>query len=197
MSAVVVAVHYQNDVVHPEGKIRAGLSDAGRAALVRNASRLLRGARARDLPVVSVRIAFRPGHRGVVQSSPMFAAAVKSGALVDGTWGAEVHPRLGPRRGELVVTHSRINAFHGSDLELALSSLGARRLVIAGVATHSAVEHTARHAADIGYEVVVVADACASADPELHAASLRNLELHVARVTSVDEALAGLGGARG
>jgi nicotinamidase-related amidase len=47
----------------------------------------------------------------------------------------------------------------------------------------------------MGYEVTVAADACASADQELHAASLRTLALHVARVARVDEILAGLGAA--
>jgi biuret amidohydrolase len=191
---VLVALHFQNDVLHSEGKIRAGLGrdEESREALVRQARKLMNGARARVVPVVSVRIVFRPGHRGVIQNSPMFRAAVKTGALVEGSWGADFYPRLKPRRGEFVVTHSRINAFFGSDLEPVLTSLGPRRLVIAGVATHSAVEHTARHAADIGYDVTVAADACAAADAELHASSLRTLALHVDQVASVDEILAGL-----
>jgi nicotinamidase-related amidase len=191
---VLVALHFQNDVLHPEGKIRAGLGrdDESRVALIRQARSLMSGARGRRVPVVSVRIVFRPGHRGVIQNSPMFRGAVKGGALVEGSWGADFYPQLKPRRGEFVVTHSRINAFFGSDLELVLASLGAQRLLIAGVATHSTVEHTARHAADMGYDVTVAADACAAADAELHASSLRTLALHVDRVTSVDEILAGL-----
>jgi nicotinamidase-related amidase len=186
----LLALHFQNDVVHPQGKISAGVGgDAQRAALVRNARRLLDGARRHGIPVVSVRIAFRRRHAGVLQNSPQFRAAVQAGALVDGSWGAEFYDRLKPRRGELVVTHSRINAFFGSDLDVVLATLGARRLVVAGVATHSSVEHTARHAADAGFEVVVAADACAAADAELHAASLRTLALHVEQVSSVDEIL--------
>jgi nicotinamidase-related amidase len=184
VSTAVVAVHFQNDVVHPDGRIGAGAHDE---ALVDTAARLLDGARAREWPVVSVRIVLPPDG---VRNSPMFRAAAESGAVVDGTWGADFHDRLGPRDGEPVVTHARINAFFESDLERILDEIGARRIVIAGVATHSAVEHTARHAADAGYEVIVAADACASADPELHAASLRNLALHTDRVATVDEILA-------
>ncbi len=192
---VLVAIHFQNDVLHPNGKIRVGLGrdDENRATLIRRARRLMNGVRAHGVPVVSARIAFRPGHRGVTQNSLMFRGVVKTGALIEGSWGADFHAQLKPRRGEFVVTHSRINAFFGSDLELVLASLGAERLVVAGVATHSAVEHTARHAADMGYEVIVAGDACAAADPELHAASLRTLALHVERVASVDEILVDLG----
>jgi len=196
VTTAVLAVHYQNDVLHRDGKIQAGrpVDDANRTAVIRNARRLLTGARGRGVPVVSARVAFRAGHRAVVANSPMFASVVARRALVDGSWGAEFLDALKPRAGELVVTHSRINAFYGSDLDVVLTSLGARRLVVAGVATHSAVEATARHAADDGYEVLVAADACASADPELHAASLRSLALHVSRVATVDEVLAELDG---
>jgi nicotinamidase-related amidase len=187
---VLLAVHFQNDVVHPEGKIRGGVGgDAERGRLIRNARRLVRGAREHGVPVVFVRIAFRPGHRGVTQNSPLFRAAVTAGALVEGSWGAEFHDKLKPRRGEFVVTHSRINGFFGSDLEVVLAALRARRVIVAGVATHSSIEHTARHASDVGYEVIVAGDACAAADAELHAASLRTLALHVEKVACVDEIL--------
>lgn len=184
MSTAVVAVHYQNDVVHPDGRIGAG---ARRAGLIDTAVRLLDGARARGWPVVSVRVVLPQD--GGVRNSPMFRAAAESGAVREGTWGAAFHERLAPRDGEPVVTHARINAFYRSDLGRVLDELDARRLVVAGVATHSAVEHTARHAADAGYDVVVAADACASGEQELHDASLRALALHVERVATVDEIL--------
>jgi nicotinamidase-related amidase len=181
VSTAVIAVHYQNDVVHPDGKIGVG------AAIVESAVRLLDGARKRDWSVVSVRVVM--ADNGPL-NSPMLRAAAESGALRKGTWGAEFHERLEPREGEAVVSHSRINAFYGSDLDDVLRRLGAQRVIVAGVATHSAVEHTARHAADAAYDVVVASDACAAHHPDLHAASLRALALHVERVAIVDEILA-------
>ena len=61
MSTAVVAVHFQNDVLHPDGKIRAGFArrDPARSALLKTARRLLDGARTRGIPVVSVAIEFR------------------------------------------------------------------------------------------------------------------------------------------
>jgi nicotinamidase-related amidase len=185
----VVAVHYQNDVVHPEGKLGAA---AANPALIANALRLLQGARVAGVAVVSVRIAFPA--EGVTVNAPIFAAAVERRAVVEGSWGAEFHERLAPAEDEPVVTHARVNAFYDSDLEPVLRDLGVDRLVVAGVATHSSVEHTARHASDLGYEVVVAADACASADPELHAAALRVVEPHVARLATVGEVLGELDG---
>jgi biuret amidohydrolase len=185
VSTALVALHYQNDVVHPYGKLGAATGNPG---LVVNAGRLLAAARAAGVPVVSVRIAF-PADGRARANAPIFAAAARAGAVVEGTWGAEFLDDLAPADGESVVTHARINAFYDSALSEVLLRLRAQRLLIAGVATHSSVEHTARHATDMGYEVVVAADACASIDPELHVAALRVLEPHVARVTTVDEVL--------
>ena len=68
----VLALHYQNDVLHPEGKIRVGLdADSGaRQRLLDRAAALLAGARARALPIVHVRIAFRPDYACLLYTSP-------------------------------------------------------------------------------------------------------------------------------
>ena len=194
MASAVVAVHYQNDVLHPDGKLRAGLAqdDERRSSVIAGARRLLDGARRRGVPVVSVAVAFPQDHAGVVQNSAMFRGAVESGALGEGSWGAAFHDELAPIPGEPVVQHTRINAFYRSDLDDVLARLGADRLVVCGVATHSAVEHTARHAADAGYRVTVASDACAAPDDDLHRASLRVLSLHVERVATVDDVLVAL-----
>lgn len=195
---VLLALHYQNEVLHRDGKIRVGMAEnsAGRDAVLEAASRLLAGARAAGLPVVFVRIAFRPDYSDVVRNCPVFRNVVKLGAMPEGSWGAEFYEGLGPRAGreaEYVVSHNRVNAFYGSTLGAVLEKLGAGRLVLAGVATHSVVEHTARHAADMGYEVSVAADACSSGDLELHKHSLRSMAL-IADVVDVDTVLARLDG---
>jgi nicotinamidase-related amidase len=69
-------------------------------------------------------------------------------------------PETAPLPGEAIVAKSAHSAFVGTSLEAALDRLGATTLVICGVLTHNSVEATARHAADLGYRVFVVADAC-------------------------------------
>lgn len=179
---VVVALHYQNDVLHPDGKIRVGLSADSplRAGVIDAAHMLFSSARARAIPIVHVRIAYRPDCADLLTNAPIFRRVAASGAVCEGTWGAEFYQGLSPLENdarEFVVKHTRVNAFYGSQLESVLRVLGARRLVIAGVATHSVVESTVRHAVDMGYEVVVNADACASGNLEAHAASLESMRL--------------------
>ncbi len=193
MSATaLLALHYQNEVLHQDGKIRLGIAaqSRGRAALLAAARNLLEGARDASMPVVHVRIAFAPGHAGVVQNAPIFRNVVALGAMEEGSWGAEFHAGLEPTPGEAIVTHHRVNGFFDSALDATLRTLGATRLLLAGVATNSVVEHTGRHAADLGYEIVTVADACAAARADLHRAALDNLAL-LGEVTTVARLFAG------
>jgi nicotinamidase-related amidase len=188
----VLALHYQNDVIHRNGRIRLGFAegDAQRDAVIAAAGRLLAGARAASLPIVHVRIAFRPDHADVVRNGPIWENVVRIGAVAEGSWGADFHDRLRPQPDEIVVRHGRINAFFGSPLEETLRLFDAAELVLGGVATNSVVEHTARHAADMGYRVTVAADACAASRPALRQAALDNIAL-IGTVSTVDEVVAG------
>lgn len=190
MTTAVLALHYQNEVLHPQGKIRLGVAEGatGRGAVIEAASRLLAGARARGLPLVHVRIAFPKDYVGVAQNAPIFRNVVASGAMQEGSWGTEFHEGLGPEPGEPVVTHNRVNAFFASDLEQVLAALGADRLIMAGVATNSVVEHSARHAADMGFAVAIAADACSAGYPHLHQAALDNIAL-LGEVSTVNDLL--------
>ena len=69
-----------------------------------------------------------------------------------------------PRDGEIVVAAEAASAFVGTALEASLDELGATTLVICGALATHALEASARHAADLGYQVFVVADACRAAD---------------------------------
>ena len=74
-----------------------------------------------------------------------------------------------------------------------LAEHGIDTIYLTGVATNLTVEQTARHGTDLGLVVHVVEDCVAAADPDVHAASLANLDLATAgRVTAV-EAIARFG----
>ncbi|WP_311273451.1 MULTISPECIES: isochorismatase family cysteine hydrolase [unclassified Rhizobium] len=185
--AALVVLHYQNDILHPEGKIKLGFGDgaADRDKVLDAAGRLIRGARDASVPVIHVRTA-RPAASGTfMENAPIFRNVVAAGAVIEGDWGAEFFEGLGPVAGEIVVVHNRVNGFYDSTLEMRLRGLGATHLVLAGVATNSCVEHTARHAADMGYAVTVAQDACSASRPDVHQAALFNIGL-IGSVASVD-----------
>jgi nicotinamidase-related amidase len=182
-----LALHYQNDVLHPEGRITLCVyGDDARHNLVTAARRYLVLARKAGLPIIHVRIAFPQDYQGVLTNAPIFDNVVKSGAVVEGSWGSAFFAGLEPLEAEPVVTHHRVNGFYDSPLEMVLRPLHVSRLIVAGVATNSVVEHTARHAADAGYNVVIAADACSAARRDVHEAALFNLSL-VGEVSSLDQ----------
>lgn len=192
---VVLALHYQNDVLHPEGRIKVGLAanDPARDRLLHAAARLLTGARTHDWPILHVRIAFRPDYADLARNTPIFQRTAELGAVREGEWGSAFFDALAPRNNprEFVLTHNRVSAFYGTTLESLLHLLQARKVVVAGVATHSVVESTVRDAADRGFAVSVAADACAAADQVAHQASLASMAL-IAHVTTVDALLSAL-----
>ena len=182
---VLLALHYQNDVIHPEGLIRVGIdNDQRREAVIDAATRLLDHARTRGWKIVHVRVAFREDYADLPRNMPIMANVEKIGAVREGTWGAEFVPELQPQPGEFVVKHTSISAFRGTPLAGLLRLFNAQRVHVAGVATHSVVESTVRDAADRGLEVTVVADACTAAQPDTHEAAIKSMAL-MARITTV------------
>ena len=193
---VVLACHFQNENCHPDGKIKLGIGpdSTWRVERLENAKRLFAGARAAGVPIVHVRLAVPAGMETVIQNAPVFRQWVELGAWAEGSWGVEFLDGLGPIAGEAVVTHTRNNAFYGSSLDEVLFRHRPRRLVCCGVSTAYAVESAVRHAADVGYEVTVAADACSTATRAQHEAALEAMRL-LAGIATVDEILAGLAGA--
>jgi nicotinamidase-related amidase len=130
--------------------------------------RAVTAARAAGIPVVYVTVGFRPGHPEISARNRTFSALASTGRFADGGPGAEIHPAVAPEPGDLVVTKRRVSAFTGSDLDVLLRALGAGTLVLTGIATSGVVLSTLRQAADLDFRLVVLADGCLDADPEVH-----------------------------
>ena len=190
----LLAMDFENDIVHEEG----ALKDFGLAQMVKEndilakVSTMLDAARSAGVKVVYVSVKFRPGHPEVSPYTGLFQAVVATNALVEGTWGAQIHETVAPRDGEPVVTKRAVSAFAASDLEKLLNASSISTLLLCGVATNFVVEGTAREAADRGYNVVVVGDCCSSMSQEAHDAALNTVLPFLATITTLDEVTAAL-----
>lgn len=177
MSDALIALHFQNDICHPCGRIRFSLNrntEAASAFLLSSREALER-ARADGWMIAHVHIAFAEDYSDLPRNCRLFAAVEEFGAVKRGSWGASPLEGFEPLAGEDVVVHTCNSAFRRTPLEALLSERGIDRLHVMGLATQYSVEHTARDAADMGFHVVVLGDCCASADPEAHRASLHTL----------------------
>lgn len=90
---------------------------------------------------------------------------------------ANLAPSFQPLENEIVLQKSTSGAFLNPNLAKILSERNIQQLVIVGVLTNACVENAARVGIDSGYCVVVVEDACATLDPELHNNSISAMEL--------------------
>ncbi len=79
---------------------------------------------------------------------------------------------LAPVGDEILLPKSSSGVFNSTNIDYLLKNLSVRHLVITGVLTDQCVDMAVRDAADRGYLVTCVCDACASVTPERHATAL-------------------------
>jgi nicotinamidase-related amidase len=157
MNRALLLLHLQQGVVAPYGDGAQDTISQARAALD--------GARARGVPVCHVRMAFRPG---LPEVGPDGRASAFIASFVDGEPPAEICPEVTPAPDELVTVGRRASAFAGTDLDIVLRTLGVDQLALSGIGTSGVVLGTFIGAADLGYGLTVLSDACWDPDPELH-----------------------------
>jgi nicotinamidase-related amidase len=147
---VGIVARYGDEVVEPIARAIGAARDAG-------------------VPVIFVRVAFREGYPEIAASNRTFAAALaNTPGFGESAPHTQIHPRIAPRAGEVVVVKKRVSAFAGSDLAEILRAGRVETLVLTGIATSGVVLSTLRLAADLDYGLVVLADACGDSDPEVH-----------------------------
>jgi nicotinamidase-related amidase len=78
--------------------------------------------------------------------------------------GGEIHETVRPLPGETVITKEHVSCFRETPLLEHLRKKGVESLVIAGMMTHMCVEAATRTAVDLGFETILIHDACATRD---------------------------------
>lgn len=186
----------QNDICHERGTFTGPIAGRVRASGVLEAiAACLTAARAAGVLVVHVRHLSDPAVRmGACESSRVLRGMRRLGALVPGTWGAEILEEVAPIDGEPVVDKHRISAFAGTDLDGMLRQAGIDSLVLSGVSTSFVVEGTARDAVDRGFRTAVVGDGCVDLHEESHRVAL---EFVLPMLTTVTDSTAFTGWLRG
>jgi nicotinamidase-related amidase len=149
-------------------------------------------ARRHGVLVVYVTAVFRDGHPDVSPRHRVYSGMIASGRLSASDPGVAIHPDVEPVDGDIVVVKKRTSAFTGSDLEVVLRSQGVTELILAGVRTSGVVAATLREAADRDHDLVVLEDACADVEPDVHDMLVHRIFPRYATVTTVDEWAASL-----
>lgn len=182
----LLLIDLQNDYF-PGGSMELEGADAARG----RAAAALAAFREKGLPVFHVRhLSVRPG----------------ATFFIPGTKGAEIHAGVKPAAGEAVVEKNFPNSFRSTGLQAQLDAAGVKHLVVGGMMTHMCVDATVRQAADLGYRVTLLSDACATraqsfggenvTAKQVHTAFLAALNGLYAKVQPAADALQGLQGGK-
>jgi len=88
-----------------------------------------------------------------------------------------------------VLTKTCGGVFNGTNIEYVLRNLGITNLIVVGVITSGCVEVAVRDAADRGFAVTVIEDACSSWSEEMERAAIRAMSEIYAKVLTTENVL--------
>ena len=109
-----------------------------------------------------------------------------------GTPGIEIHDTVAPTGDEPVIEKTEPNGFLDTPLEEHLRADGVDELVVAGMMSSMCVDATVRSAAERGFTVTVVHDACAAPDLEFAGATIPGASVHGAFMAALGDGYATL-----
>lgn len=107
-----------------------------------------------------------------------------------GSWDAKVIKEIGPEPNDIVIPKTASGIFNCTNIEYVLRNLGIEYLIIYGICTDQCVECAIRDAADRGFMVTQVEDACAATEQRRHDVSIDQMKGHYCRTRSTDEIIA-------
>ena len=168
--SALIVVDIQNDYF-PGGKWPL----VGVDAAADNAARITQATRDAGDLVVHIR------HEFTSEDAPFFTPNSE---------GAKLHPKVLNKADEPVVLKHFVNSFRETELKQILDQHGIEELVVIGAMSHMCVDGITRAAADMGYKVKVIHDACASRDLEFNGTTVPAAHVHAAFMAALGFAYA-------
>lgn len=158
MNTALMIIDIQNDYF-PNGKME--LHNAEQAAS--NAAKILEW--------------FRQNNKDNIFHVQHIAKNPSATFFLPDTEGVLIHASVKPLDSESITIKHSANSFLNTDLEKKLRERNITNLVIVGMMTHMCIDTTVRAASDLGFQVVLIEDACAT-----KALSYKGIELTAEQV---------------
>jgi nicotinamidase-related amidase len=183
----LLIIDMQNDFVLDNKPLKV----AGAQAVIPKIQAVLSEFRKRSLPVFHIlRVHRSDGSDVEITRKELFA---RSPFAVEGTKGAAVIDELSPRKGEYILTKTRMSAFVGTELDLMLRTLGISTLFVCGIQTPNCIRTTVFDGIAYNYPVVLIDDATGASSEEVHRANVRDMQNIGVRVIKTADVPAILG----
>jgi len=179
----LLVIDMQNAFCHPDGfcghELGADLSHV--QAIVPRILKLIDWARKHNLLVIYTRESHSPDLADLTHSKrqryinagyPTGTPSKMGRFLVQGEPGTALIEELQPLDTELQIDKPAQSVFVATDLESILHQRGITHLLFTGVTTECCVLGTYRHASDLGFFSLLLADCCAAFSPTEHQAAI-------------------------
>ncbi len=105
-------------------------------------------------------------------------------------WSSSIVPELDPQPTDYYIPKHRWSAFHQTSLELSLRSRGVDTIILCGGATDVGIASTAFAARDLDFNLIIVSDACRSANHDNHNQLITRIFPFMARVRTTQQVAA-------
>jgi nicotinamidase-related amidase len=155
----------------PEKEVREVLREYDQRVkiAVKNARRILQACRKKGYDIIHVKLGAQtnnPRHTAKINRKANFIVPMDADK---GRFFDEVKPT----KGELIFPKTNGGAFTGTNLDFVLRNMDIQSIIVTGFLTDQCVLATAICGADIGYDVLLVDDACTGTTKENHDAVIR------------------------
>jgi nicotinamidase-related amidase len=156
------------------------------AGVLANVVRLADAFRAKERPVVLVRVGWSPSGADALKSRTQSAAVTAKRPTDFFEYADELQADA---QRDVLVHKRQWGAFYGTDLDLQLRRRGVTNIVLCGVSTSIGVESTARDAWERGYNLTFAADGMTDLSEEAHDRALQLIFPRIGEIGNVDEIL--------
>ncbi|MBX2822148.1 MAG: cysteine hydrolase [Rhodothermaceae bacterium] len=191
-TTAVLLIGYQNDYLSEGGALNEVIEEnVQESGMLDRTLSLIDALKESDIPVINTPILFSSDYSELKEPQGLMQTIKEVGAFQRGKWGGETIPQLleyGDR-----ITHmpgkTWFNSFQGTNLKEFLDEKNIKTLVVAGVVTSLCIDSTARAAADLGYETIILSDCTGSrtmAEQDFYCSSIFTL---YAKTITTDELL--------
>ena len=178
-ATALVVIDMQNDFLHPEGWFAArGVDSTPVIAVVPAVEQMTKAMRRAGVPVIWLNWGIRPDLANLPATfvakarstcAPTYAEPSPSGrgrVLVRDEWGAATVDQLTVDPADILVHKHRLSGFWDNEFDSILRKRGITTLLFAGVNTDRCVFSTLQDANFLGYDCVLIEDACATVSPQ-------------------------------
>jgi nicotinamidase-related amidase len=196
LKTALVLIHWQKEIAAPGGRNSEDMP--GRLLAMGTIDRtqaVLSATRKNGMLVVYINGVHRPGYPELAaRTVPLAKMLIERGSMQQGTPGVEVIDELEPVESDIVIDNYSPSAFCSTCLDPILRSKGITNIVLTGIATHVAIESTAREGFNLGYTVYTLEDCCTSTTQEIHDWTIKNILAFFGFVIDAESYIAAIDG---